>query len=1332
MTLQRERPKFLAAVLGAATLVAWSIPAFAETVRVRNIQVSETAGNTAVVIAASAKPTFTTWKLEQPARVVVELSGARLGNVDVPLDAGTFAVGLVSASVTEDDSAGPRTRIVLTLRQISDYQVEAKGNDITLRVIPRARPPIVGKESAEARLQVEARTKAEAQARSEAQSKERAEAQVRTEALAKAEALAQAKAEALAKAEAQAQVKAEALAKAEAQAQARAESLAKTESQAQAKAEARAKTESQAQAKADARAKTEALAQAKAESLAKTEAQARAEAQTKLAAQAKADAQERAFAQQKTEALLKDESKERLAAQAAAQEHLRAEAAAKLEADRLRKELADAHRETAKAKAEASAANEESQRQKHALTQAESQVKQAQSEAESARKRADSAESEAAEARRRETERDKALRLAAEEVDTRQKILDRIAQKQAEQQGRLVAAERLVSERESAVRDSASRLAEREEESRVARARRDSLARDASKSSKAEAAAALAEAERQRKNAASAAEQSRQELTQAVASRRLEEARKDEQANLRQAEENRLDKAVAQRKAEELRLAEARAERSRLDQERAKLESERAQLETARNALLAEVNRLKTTVSATMNATAKAERTIASVPAPAPKPAPIASAPAPAPKPAPIASAPVAKTPPVANVPAARSLAVVIPAVPTASPATTGRPRSVTLRAVSHIRSIDFVDEPNRASVIIDVDDIAMFTVERVAGRRLSLRIEHSDLPESLARNLDATEYLGPVKIISSYRDPAVRSTVRVDVDLAEDVPNRVRLDGNRIFWDFQKARAPSLPAVWVPPASVMFVPARKVAGFVATAKDGLWLGQVTPLPYLAPPAQSVSSAPVGDTSALPAGSVAPAGAVPEGRQGPAGAVPDGRQGSATGGSGRFATIGKKRYTGRRIDLDFKGADIHNILRLLADVGQVNVIVADDVRGEVTIKMRDVPWDQALDVVLRSKGLGSVREGNLLRVAPLALLEKELEAEIARQKQIADVLPIETRLIGVSYAEANQLIDKIRDLLSPRGKVSEDHRTNTLIVSDVTKNLQLIEDLVRNLDTQTAQVTIEARIVEANTDFTRQIGVQWGGTAFADTSHGNPTGLVFPYNVGVGGGADDSSASNSGLVPGPRTGTGTTGNPNYIVNMPAPTGSGTGSAIGLTLGSVAGAFNLNLRLSAMESTGTVRILSSPRITTMDNIQANITQGVSIPVSVTSAMGAQTQFVDAQLSLGVKPHVTNEGTISMVISVTRNEPDFVNTGARGDPSIQKKEAKTTMLVRDGDTAVIGGIYTRNSGLSNARVPYFSDIPVLGWFFRNRKETDNRSEFIVFITPRIVNRPRVAGQ
>ncbi len=196
--------------------------------------------------------------------------------------------------------------------------------------------------------------------------------------------------------------------------------------------------------------------------------------------------------------------------------------------------------------------------------------------------------------------------------------------------------------------------------------------------------------------------------------------------------------------------------------------------------------------------------------------------------------------------------------------------------------------------------------------------------------------------------------------------------------------------------------------------------------------------------------------------------------------------------------------------------------------------------------------------------------------------------------------------------------------------------------------------------------------------------------------------------------------------PDFAVNLPAAVGAGSGGALGLMLGSVGGAFNLNLRLSAMENTGQVRILSSPRISTMDNIEASIEQGVSIPISIVSAQGIQTIFVDAKLNLTVKPHVTNDGTIIMNVHVSRNEPDFVNTGARGDPTILKKEAKTVMLVRDGDTAVIGGIYQRNSGLSYAKVPFLADLPIVGFFFRSRRENDDRTEFLVFITPRIANR------
>ena len=172
-----------------------------------------------------------------------------------------------------------------------------------------------------------------------------------------------------------------------------------------------------------------------------------------------------------------------------------------------------------------------------------------------------------------------------------------------------------------------------------------------------------------------------------------------------------------------------------------------------------------------------------------------------------------------------------------------------------------------------------------------------------------------------------------------------------------------------------------------------------------------------------------------------------------------------------------------------------------------------------------------------------------------------------------------------------------------------------------------------------------------------------------------------------------------------------------------------GNFNINLRLSALENTGQVRIVSSPKITTLDNVEATIEQGVAIPISVVSAAGTNTIFVDAKLNLTVKPHVTNEGSVIMKVNITRNEPDFVNTGARGDPTILKKQAKTEMLVRDGDTAVIGGIYTRNSGVAYSKVPGLGDIPILGWLFKTRRENDDRTELLIFITPRIVNRAAV---
>ncbi len=434
------------------------------------------------------------------------------------------------------------------------------------------------------------------------------------------------------------------------------------------------------------------------------------------------------------------------------------------------------------------------------------------------------------------------------------------------------------------------------------------------------------------------------------------------------------------------------------------------------------------------------------------------------------------------------------------------------------------------------------------------------------------------------------------------------------------------------------------------------------------------------------------------------------------------------RYTGRRIDMDFKDADIHNILRLLADVGKVNIVAADDVSGTVTIKMKNVPWDQALDIILQAKGLGVVRSGNMLRVAKADQLEKEREQAIAKKKQELELAPIETRLIPISYAHAETLASKADALKSPRGSIVVDERTNVLIVRDVAGNLDQIEALVHSLDTQTPQVLIEARIVEATSRYLRDVGIQWGGDVTFSSATGNPTGLSFPSSIGAVGGASDANTPTTGLSPtNPLV-----ANPNFAVNLPGAVGTGAGGALGFTLGSINNILNLNVRLSAAETDGLVRIVSNPRILTLDNREASISQGTLIPFSQVSAQGVQTTFMEAKLGLKVRPHVTADGSIAMHVTLNRDEPDFNQTAANGAPTILKRLADTDLLVPDGATVVIGGIYTRNTGKNIDQVPFFGSIPIIGVLFQRRRVSDTRGELVIFLTPRIVNRAEALGK
>ena len=419
-------------------------------------------------------------------------------------------------------------------------------------------------------------------------------------------------------------------------------------------------------------------------------------------------------------------------------------------------------------------------------------------------------------------------------------------------------------------------------------------------------------------------------------------------------------------------------------------------------------------------------------------------------------------------------------------------------------------------------------------------------------------------------------------------------------------------------------------------------------------------------------------------------------------------------YTGRRITLDFHDIEIRNLLRLIADVSKKNIVVADDVSGKVTVSLRNVPWDQALDLVLKSKGLGKEEMGNVIRIAKFEQIAKEAADRAKAEADKAPLVPLKVRIIPVNYARANDMAGRIKDVLTSRGSVSTDERTNVLIVKDVQEALVRAEGLVRNLDTEIPQVLIEARIVEASSNFNKALGVQWGGQAAFSQATGNPTGLVFPNNAVAQGGILSTSTQGNPVAPG------------YAVSLPAPVGDGSGGAIGFILGSAGGAFNLNLRLSALENSGTAKTISAPKIATIDNKEATIGQGLSIPFSQVSAAGVNTMFIEAKLELRVTPHVSSDGSILLKIKATNNAPNPQLTGANGQPSISKREADTEVLVKDGDTTVIGGIYTRQTTRNVAEVPFLGKIPILGYFFRSQADTDDRTELLIFITPHILNR------
>jgi len=409
-------------------------------------------------------------------------------------------------------------------------------------------------------------------------------------------------------------------------------------------------------------------------------------------------------------------------------------------------------------------------------------------------------------------------------------------------------------------------------------------------------------------------------------------------------------------------------------------------------------------------------------------------------------------------------------------------------------------------------------------------------------------------------------------------------------------------------------------------------------------------------------------------------------------------TRAKRKYTGKKISLDFQGADIANMIRLIADVSKMNIVMGEDVKGKVTLRLINVPWDQALDIVLKMNNLGQIREGNILRISTLANITRQQDEEARAKETKVRAEDLVTKIFRINFAKAEDLQNTVTKLLSPRGDITVDKRTNAIIVKDIEKNVSEAGDLISTLDTQTPQVMIEARIVQIKPNFKRELGVQWGAD-FNTVSNGSL--------IGVG------NATANSPINAPTS--------DFAVNLPAAFNLG---GIGFTFGRLtANPFNLDLRLSAGESQGMTRIISTPKISVLDNEEAKIEQGESIPFQTTSDQGTQTQFIDANLSLTVTPHISPDGSIVMDIKISKNAPGETIPGAAG-PSILKKEATTKILIQNGETAVIGGIYEKEDTESVSGIPYLMDIPFMGWLFKRTEKRENTSELLVFITPTVM--------
>jgi type IV pilus assembly protein PilQ len=517
----------------------------------------------------------------------------------------------------------------------------------------------------------------------------------------------------------------------------------------------------------------------------------------------------------------------------------------------------------------------------------------------------------------------------------------------------------------------------------------------------------------------------------------------------------------------------------------------------------------------------------------------------------------------------------------------------------------------------------------------------------------------------------------RVRVLLAAPVQHQVRSDRNVIHVDVVPDDDASGA---IRPAGASPAP-RAAAGTLATPSTPAGSFDVNPAAGRAPSSVPVAPAAKADASAPKQAQAPPAAASQLPQQ--------------AGASGRA-------YSGQPVSLDFQGTDLRSVLRLFSETSGLNLVIDPTVQGTVDVKLRDVAWDQALDHILRSNKLGYVVDGTIVRVAPLQVLAEEETArrKLSDEQALSGELKVVTKTL--SYAQAADLEPLLKgNALSNRGTTAVDRRTNTIVINDLAPYLAKAEALLATLDQPEGQVEIEARIVSTSKAFARELGVKWGFLGQATPEIGNTTGVGFPNKVVGGATIDQAVASASSIAK-------------------------------LALGSVNGAFNLNAELTALEKDGKVRVLLQPRVVTQNNVQARITRGQEIPYTTTVAPvsgGANViqpmptvQFKTAALTLQVTPRITNSDTIMLDVDVDNGSPG--ETQANGNVSINTQRAQTKVLVQNGATTVIGGIYGVQENRVESRTPGLGKVPILRWLFKNDSIKDSNEELLIFITPRVI--------